>query len=1142
MSSGHVVSLGVVGAALLLSAAALAPLQTPQSASTRENAYRANNIGVARLEQYNYPEAAASFQRALELEGGLRIARVNLAIAQLYAGKADEALRAARAVGEQAPDLPQAHYVAGLAARALGQSDEAVLAFQRVLKIDAADAGSRINLGQVHLQQREYAEAVLQFREALAAEPFNATAAYGLATALTRSGAGDEGRQAMQRFETLREHPAAITYSQTYLEQGKYGEAIASTGAEPELVDPTPPAVTFVDATAGVLPATSPTKPLPPGQVTPPPGGSVILFDADGDGDLDAFTTSPGSPAGQRFYLNDAGRFADATARAGLASAAGRTAMAAVAADSDNDGRTDLLVLTGGGARLYRQSQGGRFEDVTENAGLLGAIGRAVSAAFVDVDHDGDLDVFIAGTDSPTQGGTQLPAQNQLLRNDGKGSFTDVTAASGLADGAGQRLALAPTDFDNGRDIDLLVLGASSGPRLFKNLRDGTFRDVARDVGLPASDGYTALAAADVNKDGYPDFVFARAQAPAVLARSDGRGRFVIGGGPDGLTGATVVQFVDYDNDGLLDLFVAGGRAARLFRNLGSTWSDVSRRAGLSELTAALVADITAVAFGDVDGDGDPDALVALADGAVRYWRNEGGTTNRAFRVRLEGRVSNRLGVGAKVEVRAGSLRQKIEVSAVTPAIAPADVLFGLGRRAEADVVRVIWPSGTLQAETPADLKPLTIAELDRKPSSCPYLYTWNGSRFEFLTDFMGGGEIGYWQGPGQWNTPDPDEYVRIPPGRLVPRAGRYELRVTNELEEALFVDHLQLVAVDHLEDVNVYPFEGLGAPARAGFDLATARRPRPPVAALDEHGHDVVARLTTIDRQYPDDFPLIDIRGYADRHDLRLDLGEGASQAVLLATAWTDYAFSSDNVAAHQRGLSLEPPSLDVRSADGTWRRLLANVGIPVGRPQTVVVDLRGKLRPGEREVRIRTNMRIYWDQILVDTSGSGAPVRITRIDPSVADLRWRGFSAEITPDGRQPYGYDYERVSLLSPWKTMVGRYTRVGDVRELLRSIDDMFVVSRPGDEIALSFDEGALPILATGQRRAFLLYAHGYSKEMDIGSASPHHVEPLPFRGMRGYPYAEDQRYPASEAHREYRDRYNTRVVSRPLPPIESSRQR
>ena len=197
------------------------------------------------------------------------------------------------------------------------------------------------------------------------------------------------------------------------------------------------------------------------------------------------------------------------------------------------------------------------------------------------------------------------------------------------------------------------------------------------------------------------------------------------------------------------------------------------------------------------------------------------------------------------------------------------------------------------------------------------------------------------------------------------------------------------------------------------------------------------------------------------------------------------------------------------------------------MGRPQTVVVNLRGKVPPGSREVRILTNMRIYWDQVLVDSSGGGFPTVLTRIEPAVADLHWRGFSAESTPDGREPYGYNYAKVSAESPWKQLIGSYTREGDVRPLLREVDDLFVVSRPGDEIALSFDASALPPLRAGTGRTFLLYVDGYSKEMDINSASPDSVEPLPFHAMTKYPYGPGERYP----HREAVEKYNTRVVAR-----------
>jgi hypothetical protein len=393
---------------------------------------------------------------------------------------------------------------------------------------------------------------------------------------------------------------------------------------------------------------------------------------------------------------------------------------------------------------------------------------------------------------------------------------------------------------------------------------------------------------------------------------------------------------------------------------------------------------------------------------------------------------------------------------------------------------------------------------------------------------------------PSTWNRADPDEYVRIRGDQLQPRGGRYELRVTNELEEAMFVDRLQLVSVDHPAGVDVFPQEGLKTPPPP-FRLIATKGAHPPARAADDHGHDVLPQLRSVDRRYPDDFGLLPIRGYAEPHALTLDLGAQAGRAVLLMTGWTDYAFSSDNVAASQRGLVLSPPSLQVKDASGTWRTVIDDIGVPVGRPQTIVVDLAGKFLSPAREVRIQTNMRIYWDQILVDTSGGGYPARLTRVNAIAADLRTRGFSAEISPDGREPFGYDYNAVSNTSPWKVFPGRYTREGDVRPLLRRTDDMFVVAGPGDEIALAFDARALPPVPNGWTRTFLLYVNGFSKEMNPRSASPDTLGPLPFHAMSGYPYGPGEHYPRTRAHRDYVARYNTRIVTRSVPPIETAAQ-
>jgi hypothetical protein len=550
----------------------------------------------------------------------------------------------------------------------------------------------------------------------------------------------------------------------------------------------------------------------------------------------------------------------------------------------------------------------------------------------------------------------------------------------------------------------------------------------------------------------------------------------------------------------------------------------------------------------DLNGDGRTDLVTAGAS-ALSFWPNGAGTDTRrqSLRVALKGRVSNRLGVGSKIHVNAGSLNARFETSSATPAAAPADVVFGLGDRPGADAVLVLWPSGILQAETPTETapvssttesavlpSPLAVEELDRKPSSCPFLFTWNGERFEFITDFMGGGEMGYWESPGVLNTPDPLEYVRIPGDRLKPKDGRFEIRVTNELEEALFADRFQLLAVAHPREIEVYANEGMSDPPKP-FRLFAVSDPRVPYTTDDE-GRDVTDRIARLDRRYPDAFPLERFRGYAKPHTLTIDIGVERAAPVMLLTAWTDYAFSSDNLAAHQSGLSLTTPTLQIRDTAGRWRTAGADIGIPVGRPQTIAVDLRGLLRPGEHDVRIETNMRIYWDQILVGSAVSDSRLTPVPLDPVSATLRERGFSAEVRPDGQDPPGYDYSRVSDMSPWKAISGHYTRVGDVRALLLKAEDAFVIAKPGDEIALSFDAAALTPLPSGWTRTFLLLADGFSKEMDINSASPDRLEPLPFHGMTRYPYRAPEHYPDDEAHRAYQETFNTRSVIRNVPSV------
>ena len=426
-------------------------------------------------------------------------------------------------------------------------------------------------------------------------------------------------------------------------------------------------------------------------------------------------------------------------------------------------------------------------------------------------------------------------------------------------------------------------------------------------------------------------------------------------------------------------------------------------------------------------------------------------------------------------------------------------------------------------------------------------IFTWNGERFEFVTDVLGVAPLGASAGDGAYFPVDHDEHVQIPRGALVARNGRYEVRIAEELREVAFLDQVELIAVDHPAGQEIFVNDQFQDPPFPDLEIYRVARHIPPVAARDDRGADVLSRVLARDRTYPDAFPR-DPAGIAAPHRLDLDFGAAAApggRALLVLNGWVDWADGSTFLAAAQRpGGGLAMPRLLVKDEAGRWVTAIASMGIPAGKPKTIVVDLTGKFRSASREVRIETNLCVYWDEIFLaepaPPAGAGPAIVRTALAPAAASLRFRGFSrAVIDPRRKQPESFDYQSWTAVSMWNPTPGLYTRYGEVTGLLARVDDELVVMGSGDEIRLAFDAAALPPLAPGRERDFLLKVDGWAKDADANTAYSQSVEPLPFHAMSRYPYPAGEAYPDDAEHRRYRRTYNTRPALRLVRPLSAA---
>jgi len=1212
---------------LVLSCAVLAMLlasAAPRKAASTDEILQKNNLGIAYLAQYKPAEAEKQFREAIALDPNYVVGIINVGIAALAQVHYDEAVAAFDRALRLDPDNIYAHFNLSLIYKLQGKATEALSEGLEALRLDPRDPDVRYHVGSLYMTNRDYGKAIEQFDAVLKLDPNFLSAYYSLGRAYMTKGDVETGKYYIEKHRELQAGTSATpAVGLRYGEQGKYSYAMEDTGGS----GPTPAlakgSVTFTDVTSstgitftqgargglGLLrkPADAAAKSpeeLLFGTIGPLLGGGIAIADVDADGNEDLlFVDAGGTSPETSLYMN---RGSFRFERAPLSGADGKplvagAAMSAAFGDLDGDGDPDLVVCGLRSIQVLTNDGKGVFTDATKTAGIAEILSKGLlgGVSLADVDHDGDLDIFAAGFLAPAARPlafpTGWPGADSLLLINGSGppgesgatpalKFVESAAGARVAHDGRRATGAVFSDFDNDRDIDFVLASPGDGTTVYSNLRDGTFADLGAGSGLPANAPILGITVGDYDKDGWMDIAATTWDGglPRIFRNVIGRqpGEGVGSAGSFALDVPALsrvsrqiaepqfgISFVDFDNDGYLDLLTVNGSdvgpALLVYRNDGEGhFIDAGDLVGADALSARKGRGLVAA---DLDRDGDLDFVISNAGGRPTLIRNDGGNRNHWLRIQPAGLHSNRPAVGTKIEIKAGRLWQKSEVADGGGYLSQSSLVphFGIGPRERVDTVRLLWPGGVLQDEVQVAADSLfPVQELDRKGSSCPILYAWNGSSIAFVSDFLGGSAIGYRTGPDSFNTPDTDEYVRITGDQLREKDGMLELRMVNQLEETIYFDRARLLAVDHPADVEIFPDEKLmPAPPHPAFRVFPVSESRLPLAATDDRGRDLLDAVTRIDRVYaepPSGMSRRDARsfkGYARLHTLTLDLGPlpADGTAVLLMYGWIDYADSTSNLAAAQAGLTLTPPYLEfldetVDGPDavrlggtlrhGRWVRAMPQIGFPAGLPKTMTVDLEGALPAGARVVRIGTSMRIYWDQVRIATRLAGPP-SITAVEAASADLRYRGFPALSAPDGRAPELYDYARNQDPVHWKSHIGGFTRYGDVRELLGSVDDRYVITRPGDEIALSFPAAGLPPLPAGWTRDYLLYADGFGKDMDVNSARPSGVDPLPYHAMSAYPPPPGEGYPIeAPGMLDYLDTWNTRQIRSSVTPIGS----
>jgi Tfp pilus assembly protein PilF len=1072
-------------------------------------------VGLAALQVGDDVRADATLERATQLAPGEPAGWANWGLLALRQGNFDAAAKRLGQAQKLAPQNDQLHYLSGVLESKRGNPAQAIAQLRKAVQINPRNLRAMYLLAQeVERQGDANGEAEFQqlLEKILAAQPGNPAALLEL------------GRVAAKRGDTQTLHSVvanlsahAATWPPEVQQQWTALQA-AAAGPDPRSsavriaflrnslmrVPEFRQSLNLIQPTAGneATPFTRFLLLLSP-TFTPPPADTAINFQIGATTGLTPERETPWTWIGS-VSLSGAGAPAIAVANShavklstgaeipfpGGSANAPLQPESILPVDFNYDFKTDLVLAGEGGVRFLRQESPTSFTDVTAQTKLPPALLHApyTGAWAIDVEADGDMDILLATHQAPPL----------VLRNNGDGTFTPVHPFNSITGLRG----FAWVDLDGDGNPDAAMIDGSGTLHFFHNQRGGVFNELPLPTNLPP---VKAVTVADVSSSGTLDLVtLEQTGALVAITRADEAWKVVPLGNVPHVAAEVRLRAADLDNNGAIDLL-----SVPVALNPGDPSGAIvwlNNGAGkLTELpTPAGSPRVFDVA--DLNADGKLDLLGLASNGEPQQALNHGSKNYHWQILRPRAHVAtgdqriNSFGIGGEMELRSGLLVQK-------QAITSPQLHFGLGEQIGADVVSILWPNGMQNAEfaLKADQEVLTEQRLK---GSCPFLFAWNGKQMSFVKDAVPWGsaiglQIDSVGSPGIAAT---QEWYKISRDQLAPHNGYYDLRLTGELWETYYYDYLKLMVVDHPAGTEIFTDERFVVPPPK-LAIAAVAPPHNIAKATDDQGADVTATITNLDGNYLDTFGRGQYQGLTRDHYVEVDLGNDVPTSGplwLIARGWVHPTDSSVNVAISQgHHQKAHPLSLEVPDEHGGWRTAQANLGFPAGRKKICLINLENVFLPGTpRKLRLRTNLEVYWDQIQWAQGLPHTQIKVTRLDPSQADLHYRGYSVVNQANPSSPELPNYNRIAATTQiWRDLEGYYTRYGDVRPLLSAIDDRYVIMNAGDEITLRFPEQPPP--PAGWVRDYVIAGDGWIKDGDYNTVESRTVRPLPYHAKKQY---------------------------------------